>query len=164
MTISLRDVAPEDEAFLRAVYACTRAQEMSMVPWNDEQREAFLRFQFDAQDKYYRAQYPEAGFQIIEHNGEQVGRLYVSREPEQIRVLDITVLPQHRGRGIGSSLMRDMLLEADQNNQSVTIWIEQFNPSRALFDRLGFKIVQEDGYNNLLEYRPADMDGPAVPA
>jgi len=65
MTITLREVMPEDEALLREIYACTRAAELAMVPWSDEQREAFLRFQFDAQDSHYRSQFPEASYQLI---------------------------------------------------------------------------------------------------
>src|SRR5436305_85901 len=154
MTITLRDVAPDDEPFLREVYACTRAQELSLVPWTDEQREAFLRFQFDAQDSHYRSQYPEASFQIVLDEGKAVGRLYVAREPTEIRILDFTILPQFRSAGIGTSLMRSVLTEADQANQTVTIWVEHFNPSLALFQRLGFGSIREDGYNTLMEYRP----------
>src|SRR2546421_2464220 len=153
MTITLRDVAPEDEPFLREVYACTRAQELSMVPWTDEQREAFLKFQFDAQDSHYRSQYPKASFQIIVNEDIAVGRLYVAREPTEIRILDVTILPQFRSAGIGTSLVRSLLTEADENNQVVPIWVERFNQSLALFLRLGFVAIREDGYNNLMEYR-----------
>ena len=162
--MTLRDVSPEDDAFLRKVYACTRAQELAMVPWSDEQREAFLRFQFDAQDRDYRSKYPGASFQIILKDDQPVGRLYVSREPEQIRILDLTVLPEFRGQGIGSSLILELVAEADRNQKPVTIWIEQFNPSQVIFQHLGFKISQDDGYNNLFEYRPTGCDGPSPPA
>lgn len=158
MTIILRDVAPEDEPFLREVYACTRAQELSIVPWTDEQREAFLRFQFYAQDSHYRSQYPEASFQIVLDDGNAVGRIYLAREPTEIRILDITILPQFRSAGIGTSLIRSLLTEADENNQVVTIWVEHSNPSLALFQRMGFVTIREDGYNNLMEYRGRAKD------
>src|SRR5438132_3184851 len=103
MTITLRDIAPKDETFLREVYACTRAQELSMVSWTDEQREAFLKFQFDAQDSHYRSQYPKASFKIILDEDKAVGRIYIAREPTEIRILDVTILPQFRSAGIGTS-------------------------------------------------------------
>ena len=159
MTITLRDATTEDEAFLRQVYACTRAEEMAMVPWTDEQRETFLRFQFDAQDSYYRSQYPEAAYQIILSDGAPVGRLYVYRDPTDIRILDITILPEHRAAGLGTSLIRDLQAEADQNNKRLQIWVENFNRSQTLFKRLGFSIIQEEGYNNLMEYRPEPESG-----
>jgi GNAT superfamily N-acetyltransferase len=154
MSITLREVTTEDEAFLREVYAATRALELSLVPWSDEQREAFLKFQFDAQHSHYRTQFPEASYQIIFKDDEPVGRIYVLREAAEIRILDLTVLPQHRNAGIGSSLMRDLLAEAEQTGKPVSIWVEEFNPSQALFRRLGFSTIQQDGYNSLMQWRP----------
>jgi GNAT superfamily N-acetyltransferase len=155
MSITLRDASDEDEALLREVYASSRAQELALVPWNDEQREAFLRMQFDAQHSYYHAQFPEASYQIILREAEPIGRIYVLRKEDEIEVLDITLLAQHRGAGIGTSLMRDLLHEADRSGKAVQIWVEEFNPSRDLFERLGFSKIQEEGFNWLLEYRKA---------
>lgn len=135
-----------------------------MVPWSDEQREAFLRFQFDAQDSHYRAQYPDAAYQVILNEDAPVGRLYVSKQKTEVRILDITVLPEYRGAGIGTSLIREFLVEADLNQQPVTIWVEQFNPSQAMFQRFGFQLIQEDGYNQLMEYRPPGLRDSAPPA
>lgn len=154
MSILLRDVTAEDERFLREVYASTRALELSLVPWSDEQREAFLRFQFDAQDSHYRQQYPEASFQVILKDDEPVGRLYLVRGSAEIKILDITVLPQDRNAGIGTTLLRELLAEAEQTARPVVIWVEHFNPSQNLFKRLGFSQIQEDGYNHLMEWRP----------
>jgi GNAT superfamily N-acetyltransferase len=154
MSITLREVTAEDEAFLLEVYASTRAMELSLVPWSDEQREAFLKFQFEAQHTHYRTQFPEASYQIIFNNTERVGRLYVLRDTTEMRVLDITVMPQHRNAGIGTLLMRDLLTEAEQTGKPVSIWVEQFNPSQTLFQRLGFSKIQEDGYNYLMQWRP----------
>ena len=154
MAITLRDALEEDEAFLREVYACTRAQEMALVPWNDEQRAAFLRMQFDGQHSYYHGQFPDADYKIILENTEPIGRIYVHRT-EEIRVLDITILPAYRNRGLGSELIRELLAEGSRAGKSVSIWVERFNPSRNLFDRLGFSQIQEDGYNLLLECGPA---------
>ena len=154
MSITLREVTAEDEAFLLEVYASTRALELSLVPWSDEQRESFLRFQFDAQHSYYRTQFSEARYQIIFNDTERVGRLYVLRDTAEIRILDITIMPQHRNAGIGTLLMRDLLTEAEQSGKPVSIWVEQFNPSQTLFQRLGFSKIQEDGYNYLMQWRP----------
>ena len=153
MSITLRGAADEDEAFLREVYASSRAQEMAVVPWNDEQREAFLRMQFDAQHSYYHAEFPEASYQIILREAEPIGRMYVLRKEEEIEVLDITLLPQHRGAGIGTPLIRELMEEAERTGKAVNIWVEEYNPSRSLFSRLGFSKVHEEGFNWLLEYR-----------
>jgi GNAT superfamily N-acetyltransferase len=153
MSITLRDASDEDEAFLREVYASTRAPELAMVPWNDEQKDAFLRMQFDAQHSYYHAQFPEARYQIILNDGKPIGRMYVLRQEKEIRVLDVTLLEPHRGAGIGAALMRELMDEADRAGQALNIWVEEYNPSRTLFERLGFSKVHEEGINYLLEYR-----------
>jgi|SRR6266404_886572 len=154
MAISLRDVTPGDEAFLREVYASTRAHELALVPWSDEQREAFLRFQFDAQDSYYHAQFPKASYQIVLKDEVPVGRIYVHTRDGETKLLDITILPQFRSAGIGTALIHELLDEARRTNNVVTIWVEHFNPSQNLFRRLGFSAVHKDGYNQLLEFRP----------
>ena len=153
MSITLRASSEEDEAFLREVYASSREQELAMVPWNDEQRAAFLRMQFDAQHSYYHAQFPEANYQIILQEGEPIGRIYVLRLPEEIRIIDITLLSQHRNAGIGTPLIRELMEEAERTGKAVNIWVEEYNPSRSLFSRLGFSKVHEEGFNWLLEYR-----------
>jgi len=152
--ITLRAVTPEDDAFLREVYASVRAQEMAMVPWSDEEKAAFLKSQFDAQDSYYRAQFPAAEFQVIMNDDAPVGRLYVLRGGDEIRILDVSILPDARSQGIGTSLMKPLLEEAVAANKPVTIWVENFNPSQTLFRRLGFSVIHEDGFNQLLEFRP----------
>ena len=156
MSITLRDATEEDEAFLRHVYASTREQELALVPWNEEQREAFLTMQFEAQHLHYHSHFPEASYLIILKESEPIGRIYVLRKEEEIRIIDITLLPQHRNAGIGTSLIHELLHEADRTGKALNIWVEQFNPSRGLFERLGFLKVEEEGFNYLLEYRRSE--------
>jgi ribosomal protein S18 acetylase RimI-like enzyme len=153
--VTLRPVSAEDEAFLLTVYASARAQELAQVPWSDAQRAAFLQMQFTAQQNHYRAHFPDARHEIIEANDLAVGRLYVDRREQEIRILDITVLPEYRRRGIGSSLLRALMDEAAAAGKSVTIHVENFNPSRHLFERLGYRLLEDDGLNLLFEWRSA---------
>ena len=154
MSITLRDASADDEAFLLEVYASTRAHEMALVPWTDEQREAFVKMQFAAQHAHYYEQYPEADFKLILQNGEPVGRIYLFRDQATIRILDITILPRYRNAGIGTTLLREIMSEATQSGKAVQIYVEHFNPSLRLFERLGFSIIEQDGINLLLECRP----------
>jgi ribosomal protein S18 acetylase RimI-like enzyme len=151
--ITLRDSLPEDRNLLFKTYASTRAQEMALVPWSDEQKHAFLQMQFEAQDADYRKRYPQADFKIIMRDDQAVGRLYVRRDEDRIHILDITVLPDYRNAGIGSALISDLLAEAAQTSKSVGIYVEDFNPSLRLFERLGFSVSRQDGFNLLLEWR-----------
>ena len=154
-SITLREVRSDDDQFLLDVYESTRADEMALLPWTDEQRKEFLRFQFTAQNSYYRKEFPEASYSLILNNEKRVGRIYVLRR-EAIRILDITLLPKHRGQGIGTLLLRELLSEAKTSGKTVQTYVETFNRSLSLFERLGFSKVGEDGVNFLLQWSPPD--------
>jgi ribosomal protein S18 acetylase RimI-like enzyme len=153
--ITLRPVGPRDEDILLAVYASTRAEELMLVSWGERQREAFLRHQFTAQAAHYREHYAGASYDVIEVDGEAVGRFYVARWDDEIRVMDIALLPEHRGAGIGTSLLQDVLAEGARTDKKVSIHVEPHNPARRLYERLGFQPVAEHGLYLLLEARPA---------
>lgn len=154
MNITLRTAEPSDLPFLYRVYASTRMEELAQVDWTDEQKEAFLQMQFTAQHSHYQEYYPEAAFQVILVDGEPGGRLYVSRWPDQIRIVDIALLPEHRNAGIGSALLKDLMAEATAANKPLTIHVEQYNPAMRLYERLGFVKIGERGVYYLMEWRP----------
>src|ERR671916_2353816 len=110
--VDTRPVAPEDYEFLLDVYASTRAEELAPVPWTDEQKRAFLRMQFNAQRGEYFQRFPDADYRVILVGGRPAGRLWVGRTPEQIRLLDIALLPEFRNRGVGALLVRQLIEEA----------------------------------------------------
>ena len=151
--LRLRTVTPEDEQFLRAVYASTRAEELARVPWSDEQKRAFTDMQFAAQDADYRRNYPEAQYSIIKVKGVPAGRLYVDRGSQEIRIIDIALLPEHRRAGIGTSLLRALQEEARTAGKTLSIHVEKFNPARSLYHRLGFRQIEDKGVYLLLEWK-----------
>ncbi len=153
-SITLHDARPEDEAFLLAVYASTRTSEMALLPWTNEQKDAFVEMQFRAQYSYYREHFQDAAYKLILQNGERVGRIFVLRGKHEIRILDITILPQHRNAGIGTPLIEWLMKEGAETGRVVQVYVESFNPSCRLFERLGFSVVKEDGLNLLLQWQP----------
>ena len=152
--ITLRPVGPDDRDFLIEVYGSTRAEEMALVPWTDEQRYAFIQHQFTAQQNHYAQKYPEARHDIILSDDRQVGRLYVARLDQEIRIVDITLLPAERNAGIGSYLIRQLLDEANSSGKMTRIFVEEFNPSRRLFERLGFSPSEQHGIHLLMQCNP----------
>jgi ribosomal protein S18 acetylase RimI-like enzyme len=149
----LRAATPEDEQFLRAVYAGTRAEELARVPWSDEQKRAFTDMQFAAQDADYRRHYPTAQYSIIEVQGVPVGRLYVDRCEKVIRIIEIALLPEHRRAGIGTKLLRELQDEARTAGKALTIHVEKFNPALRLYQRLGFQQIEDKGVYLFLEWK-----------
>lgn len=153
MPITLRAAAPDDAAFLFEVYASTRAEELALTPWTDEQRQAFLKMQFDAQHSDYHGRFPDADYQVILADGEAVGRLYVERDKETIHILDIAVLPERRRAGVASYLIQELVAEAGKSEKTVQIYVETCNPALSLFEHLGFSKIAEEDFNLLLEWR-----------
>ena len=151
MEITLRNIQLVDEEFLFNVYASTRADEMSLVAWDDSQKETFLRMQFHAQCQQYQFTYPEAINQIIEFNGIPAGRLIVDRSANETILVDIALLPDFRNLGLGTSLLRSLQKEG----KKITLHVIRSNPAVNLYQRFGFIFVGEEAFYSKMEWSPA---------
>jgi ribosomal protein S18 acetylase RimI-like enzyme len=151
--ITLRPVQPDDEAFLFEVYASTRLDELSSLGWSEAQRESFLRLQFRAQQQSYLTQFPGADFAIILRHGRPVGRLYVERRTDEIRGIDIALLPDYRQAGIGTAILQHLLAEAARHGKPFRIHVAKFNRAQRLYRRLGFTTLDDDGVYFFMEWR-----------
>lgn len=154
MAHRLRPARAEDRDFLLRVYGSTREEELRLVDWEAEEKAAFVQQQFEAQDSYYREHYDPATFDVIEVDAEPAGRLYVARWEDEIRIIDVALLPEHRGRGVGTALLRALLEEAAEAGKRLSIHVELNNPARRLYERLGFAPVEERGVYLLMEAAP----------
>jgi ribosomal protein S18 acetylase RimI-like enzyme len=147
----LRPATPDDRDVLFAIYRSTREDELAMTGWDDAQKAAFVEMQFTAQDRSYREANPDGRFLLITVDGEPVGRLYVARLADELRVIDIAILPAHRGGGIGSRVMADVIAEADAAGLPVRLHVEPWNPARRLYERFGFVTIDQRGFYELME-------------
>jgi GNAT superfamily N-acetyltransferase len=134
-----------DLPFVAELYASTRREEVAATGWPQDAQEAFLAQQQAAQHAHYTAHFADAEWLILERGGEAIGRLYLRDEPEQLHIIDISLLPQWRGQGIGGAILRDIIDMADGRGKAVSIHVEKFNPARRLYDRLGFEIAKDLG-------------------
>lgn len=153
-SLSLRPIRPKDEAFLAELYASTRREELLVLDWSEAEKEAFLRSQFDAQHRFYRQQFTTASFDLIVLNKKPIGRLYIDRRKDEIRLVDIALLPEYRGSGMGTALLKDIFAEATQVGKPVRIHVEHNNPAMRLYTRLGFTTLEENGVYHLMEWLP----------
>jgi ribosomal protein S18 acetylase RimI-like enzyme len=143
--VALRPATPADRELLFRVYASTREEELAPVPWPPEAKEAFLRQQFDAQDAWWRTNYAGASFEVVVADGRDAGRLYLWEGPSEVRIVDVALLPEARRGGIGTKLVRDVQARAGAAGKSVTIHVERMNPALRLYERLGFRLVEDKG-------------------
>jgi len=150
----LRHADDADRDFLRRVYASTRESEMAVTGWPRDEIASFLDMQFEAQDSYYRKNFKDSEFLIIEREGKPIGRLYLDRREDEIRIIDIALLGGERRNGLGGALLREILNEATGAGKLVRIHVERNNPALKLYRRLGFKEIEEQGVYYLMEFRP----------
>lgn len=153
LSVRLRSITPEDDSFLAGLYASTRAEELTVTGWSDEEKAVFCRRQFDAQTVHYVENYPGALLQVIEREGVPIGRLYVAPWEREIRIMDIALLPEHRGMGLGTQLVRALQDEARSAGKTLTIHVERFNPALRLYERLGFQMTEDKEVYLLMEWR-----------
>jgi len=152
-SITLRLATEADTDFLCSVYASTRAEELAVTNWTDAQKATFCRQQFAAQTAHYRTHYHGAEYSIIERAGMSAGRLFIARWEREIRIMDIALLPSHRGAGIGTRLLLELQAEARTAGKTLTIHVEKFNPALHLYQRLGFLPIEDKGVYLLMEWK-----------
>ncbi|TBU72811.1 GNAT family N-acetyltransferase [Pseudomonas daroniae] len=143
--VAVRPISATDMDFLRHLYATTRADEMAHTQWDETTIAHFLAQQFDTQHRYYQAHYPDAQFLLIENGDRPIGRLYLSWGPSNLQIIDIALLPEHRGLGIGSHLLHELIERADALGLSIGLYVETYNPALRLYRHLGFHRVGENG-------------------
>jgi GNAT superfamily N-acetyltransferase len=152
--VSLREEGEQDRGFLAALYASTRAEELAAVPWSDAQKREFLDHQFALQREQYRLHYAGAEWLVIEREQQPVGRLYLKRGRVDLRLMDIALMPELRGQGLGTRLTRAVLEWGDALGLPVTLHVEPFNPAYRLYRRFGFAYVRSTGVYHFLERPP----------
>ncbi|HEU0055264.1 MAG TPA: GNAT family N-acetyltransferase, partial [Longimicrobium sp.] len=152
--VTLRPATDADLEFLHRLYRTTREDELAQVPWTEEQKAAFVRQQFEAQHAFWHQHYSDTSWDLIVRGDEPIGRLYVARWPDDIRIVDIALMPEQRGGGVGARLIRELFAEGDASGRKVSIHVEIYNPARRLYDRLGFEVRGDRGVYLLMERDP----------
>lgn len=151
----LRVRADADLPFLCGLYAQTREEELRAVPWTAQQKRDFLADQFSKQHAHYLQHYPRAHWWIVTCGEEPAGRLYVEQTEAELRIMDVSLAAPHRGRGLGSAIMRAVLRHADAQQLPVTLHVEPFNPALRLYETFGFTRVETRGVYEFMRRQAA---------
>ena len=153
-TLTLRAVTADDDAFLLSVYDSTRAEELSQVQWEEGQREAFLKWQFEMQRREYDARFPDAEYDVILIDGEPAGRIWIGRRDEEIRLLDIAILTAFQNRGAGTILLRKLIDEAKATGKRLRHMVFVLNNNaHRFYERLGFVEIDDVGGYKHMEWK-----------
>lgn len=152
--VSYRTMTDGDLPFVAALYASTRREEVAQTGWPPEVQQAFLRQQHEAQHSHYSIHFADAEWLIVERDGEAIGRLYLRDIPQFLHIVDISLMPESRGHGIGGAILQDVLDHARELGKGVSIHVEKNNPARSLYRRLGFEAAEDAGIYDLMRAGP----------
>jgi ribosomal protein S18 acetylase RimI-like enzyme len=152
--IQLRPVEAKDAAFIEAVYRTTREAELNYTNWSEFQKSAFISMQSTAQHAEYKTKFPNARFQVIIYNKKKAGRFYTGENENEIRLLDITLLPEFRGKGIGNYLLQQLIERSNKTQKKLSLHVEEANPVLKMYHRLGFVHIKNNGRYCYMERQP----------
>lgn len=158
MSLTIREPNPSDEAFLYELYCSTRIDEIAGLGWGAAQQQAFFKLQFAAQRQHYALAYQNAEHGIVLVDGRPVGRILVFRTDKEFVLVDIALLPDHRGSGIGTALIQGLLDQATQSGAQVVLHVDKQNRARRLYQRLGFETIGDDGVYFKMKWSPAPVE------
>ncbi|GAA0328315.1 GNAT family N-acetyltransferase [Sphingomonas oligophenolica] len=157
---ALRPETDDDIPFLTRLYGTTREQELATVDWTPEQKDAFVEHQFNAQRIHYRGQIAGCAFDVIEKHGVPVGRLYLQERESRLHIVDIALMPEWCGKGLGSAILHGLIEAAGSKGKGVGIFVEKYNPALRLYRRLGFTEIQDTDIYLEMEWVPEGYDAP----
>ena len=153
--ISTRPALPADLEFLAHVYKGTRQDEMDAWGWPAAQQEAFARMQFQARRMWYASMYPNAVECIILYGDIAAGSMIALSSANELRLVDISILPEHRNRGIGAHLISNLMKRAEALSHAFTLSVLRSNRAIRLYQRLGLQPKPGgDGAYLEMEYKP----------
>ncbi|NNF07464.1 MAG: GNAT family N-acetyltransferase, partial [Candidatus Eisenbacteria bacterium] len=132
----------------------TRAEEMASWGWSEAQQTAFLNHQHTMRENQYQSLYKEALHQLILLEDKPVGRRLVGFTDTEITLVDIALLSEHRGKGIGSQLIRELQDRAESEGKALILSVTAENRARILYERLGFLVTKDGGMYLSMRWEP----------
>ncbi len=152
--ITLRTIEHKDMELLFTIFASTRTEEMIVTGWDNKQINEFLLMQFNLQHTQYEQNYKNASLDIIMYDNKPAGRLYINRTVDDIRIIDISILPEFRHKGIGNYFLTELINESEQSNIQLSLHVEFNNPALQWYEKLGFKKIKEIGIYYYMKREP----------
>ena len=151
--ITFKNVEDKDQHFIEKVFRSTREEELNLMNWSEDQKQSFSIMQSIAQLHDYKKNYKGAEHKIILYKKKPVGRIYLWESNAEIRIIDISLLTEFRNRGIGRTVITDIIKLAILKNKNVTLAVGYRNPAKRLYEKLGFKKKSTTDTHEQMVYR-----------
>ncbi|MBZ5620035.1 MAG: GNAT family N-acetyltransferase [Acidobacteriia bacterium] len=157
MPLFVRPALPQDEQFVYELAWQVMHDQLHAWRWDPNIRHALLDLQVRSKRNAYAAAHPHADYAIIMLDDQPVGHMIIDRSGEFYDLVDISILPKHRGAGIGTRLILALSMEAEMVHKNVRLYVSISNPRAAdLYRRLGFRVIQDLETDLLMERTPGD--------
>lgn len=143
--IERRPATEGDRELLFELFRSALAPEDTFQALPESKRGPLLRAKFDTREQRYRKNYPLADFDVLTVDGKPAGKLYIDRGDDEFVLIDISLLPEFRNRGIGTAVIGRLVEEAGRLVLPVRTRVRHHSPAWRLWRRLGFERVGDDG-------------------
>jgi ribosomal protein S18 acetylase RimI-like enzyme len=153
-TVTRRAATEEDDSFVYELFNAVHRPEFAFVPMPPGALDTLMRMQYHGQKATYASQYP-GGHEIVLVDGAPAGRIWVYRGPHEHQLVDISLLPRYRNRGIGAGLVKEAIASAREAAVPLRCSVAVTNSGSLRFhQRLGFRIVGQDEVYYDLAWEP----------
>ena len=146
---------PEDESFVRQLVVEFVMEDLAMRDWPEPMRNHLLDIQYRIRRQNIHRDPPRTSSRIVLLDDRPAGWLVLSDSEGVIHVVDIIVQTQHRGKGVGSAVLKGVLMESERAGKTVRLAVRSDNRAVRLYQRLGFATTGSDGLQHFMERRPS---------
>ena len=159
MIIALRPETSQDEAFIRRLIVETIGIDLGASAWPESMRSHLLGIQYEGRRRSHNVGYPETESSVIQADGEDAGWVALAAMPNEVYLAEIMVLPEFRGRGIGTAAIRGILATARAADKPLRLKVNAMNHAAIrLYERLGFRRIDGDEVQHVMECLPLSKD------
>jgi len=152
--ITFKKIQEQDQEFITKVYRSTREKELDLTNWPEDQKHRFTIMQMIAQLTDYEKNYKGATYEMVLYKKKPAGRLYLWETNNEIRIMDLSLLPEFQGKGIGRDILAGIVQSAKQKKKIASLHVIHGHPSKRMYERVGFKKVSETATHEYMEYNP----------
>ena len=154
MLVTRRPLAPDDEPFVRSLILATVAEELRAWAWPEPMRSNLLEMQYRVRRQGVESTFPDAEKSIVMIDGQPAGWVVVSRTSDEIHLVDIAILAEWRGAGVGTTTLRELLAESDRAGKPIRLTVNVTNRAALLYERLGFRRTGGNQVQHFMERQP----------